>query len=150
MVLTPGGFKKLQEELENLKMNRRREIADRIKQAKEYGDLSENAEYQEAKEEQAFNEGRILELEHQIKTAMVTDDSGPTANKVSIGSRVVVDKQGEKLTFIIVGSTEADPVAGKISIESPLGAALLDKKAGDEIKVNLPIGEIKYKILEIR
>lgn len=147
--MTPGGFKKLQEELDNLKANRRKEIADRIKQAKEYGDLSENAEYQEAKEEQAFNEGRILELEHQIKTAMVTEDIKPSTSQVAIGSRVVVDKQGEKLKFIIVGSTEADPVAGKISIESPLGGALLGGKVGDEIKVSLPVGEIKYKILEI-
>ena len=137
-------------ELDYLKNQKRHQVADRIKQAKEYGDLSENAEYQDAKDEQAFVEGRILELEHIVKSAIAVDNNGGQKGRIFIGSKVKVDKdKGQILEFEIVGSMEADPVNGKISIESPLGAALMDKKVGDEVTVELPAGLVKYKILEI-
>ena len=149
-VFTEEGLKKLNEELDYLKNKKRHQVADRIKQAKEYGDLSENAEYQDAKDEQAFVEGRILELEHITKSAVAVESNGNNKNgQAGIGSKVKVNKDGQILEFQIVGSMEADPIAGKISIESPLGGALMDKKVGDEIEVDLPAGLIKYKILEI-
>ena len=150
-ILTPEGLKKLQEELENLTSNKRKEISDRIKIAKEFGDLSENAEYQEAKEQQSFIEGRILELESIIKTAVVAD-SAPTDGKkiVRIGSHVLVARDNQNLNFTIVGSTEADPVNKKISLESPLGEALLDREVGEEVEVKLPSGMARYKILDIK
>lgn len=150
-ILTPEGFKKLQEELEDLTSNKRKEISDRIKIAKEFGDLSENAEYQEAKEQQSFIEGRILELESIIKTAVVADNA-PTDGKkiVRIGSHVLVSRDNQNLNFTIVGSTEADPVNKKISLESPLGEALLDREVGEEIEVKLPSGIARYKILDIK
>ncbi len=148
MVLTKEGLAKLQEELEYLKNEKRHQVADRIKQAKEFGDLSENAEYQEAKEEQAFVEGRILELDSIIKTAFVAEKKNGS-DKVSIGSKVTVEKNGDKSEFTIVGSTEADPINSKISLDSPLAQALIDKKVGDETEVELPAGKVVYKILEI-
>lgn len=149
MVLTKEGLAKLEEELDYLKNEKRHQVADRIKQAKEFGDLSENAEYQEAKEEQAFVEGRILELDSIIKTAVVAEKTNGS-DKVSIGSKVTVEKDGgDKTEFTIVGSTEADPVNRKISLDSPLAQALIDKKVGDETEVELPAGKVTYKILEI-
>lgn len=147
-VLTQEGYDKLKEELEDLKTNGRIRVAERIKTAKEYGDLSENAEYQEAKEEQAFIEGRIIELEHLTKTAIIAESNG---NKeiVGVGSRVKVERDGVKSEFTIVGSTEADPANNKISLESPIGDALLTKKLGDIVEVELPSGVAHYKILEI-
>lgn len=147
-VLTEEGLNKLKEELQELKTNKRMEVSERIKQAKELGDLSENAEYQDAKEEQSFVEGRIRELEHLIKTSVL---ASPEINngKVGIGSQVKVDKEGQILNFTIVGSTEADPINGKISIESPFGEALFGKAKGDEIEVDLPGGRVKCKILEL-
>jgi len=147
-VLTKEGLAKLQEELDYLRDEKRYQVADRIKQAKEFGDLSENAEYQEAKEEQAFVEGRILELESLIKTAVVAE-GGNNNGKVGISSRVLLDKDGEKTEYTIVGSTEADPINRKISLESPLAQALLDKKVGDNVELELPAGKVTYKILEI-
>ncbi len=150
-ILTPEGLKKLQEELENLTSNKRKEISERIKIAKEFGDLSENAEYQEAKEQQSFIEGRILELESIIKTAEVADKAPADGKKiVRIGSHVLVSRDNQNLNFTIVGSTEADPVNKKISLESPLGEALLDREVGEEVEVKLPSGLARYKILEIK
>jgi len=151
-VLTPEGLKKLKEELEHLTGTKRKEISDRIKIAKEFGDLSENAEYQEAKEQQAFIEGKILELESIIKTAVVADNNVTKDGKkiVRIGSQVLVARDDQNLSFTIVGSTEADPVNKKISLESPLGQALLDREVGDEVEVKLPLGIAHYKILEIK
>ncbi|MBT4209926.1 MAG: transcription elongation factor GreA [Candidatus Komeilibacteria bacterium] len=148
-VLTEEGLNKLKEELEILKTKKRPEVSERIKSAKELGDLSENAEYQEAKEEQSFVEGRILELEHLVKTSLVAEkmkDDG----KVQVGRQVKIDKEGQILDFTIVGSTEADPVQGKISLESPFGEALMGKTIGDEVEVDLPSGKTKCKILEIQ
>lgn len=147
-VLTQAGFDKLKEELEELKTNGRIRVAERIKTAKEYGDLSENAEYQEAKEEQAFIEGRIMELENLIKTSTIVEANGDT-DYIGVGSKVQVEKNGLKSEFTIVGSTEADPVNNKISLESPIGRALLSKKVDDIVEVELPGGVAHYKVLQI-
>lgn len=148
-ILTKEGLDKLQFELEHLRTDKRKEVAERIKTAKEYGDLSENAEYQEAKEEQSFVEGRILELESIIKSSVVADQ-GKTKDVVSIGSKIIVEKEGQKLEFTIVGSTEAEPANGRISIESPLGEAFVGAKVNQEVEVQLPLGKTVYKVLEIK
>ncbi|RJQ34630.1 transcription elongation factor GreA [Candidatus Parcubacteria bacterium] len=148
-ILTKEGLAKLQEELVYLKDEKRYQVADRIKQAKEFGDLSENAEYQEAKEEQAFVEGRILELENLVKTAAVAENYNSNG-KVNVGSKVLLEKNNqEKTEFTIVGSTESDPINRKISLESPLAQVLLDKKVGDSVELELPVGKVVYKIIEI-
>ncbi len=147
-VFTAQGLTKLKEELEHLQTTRRKQVADRIKSAKEFGDLSENAEYQEAKEEQAFIEGRIIELEHMVKTAVVAEQSADN-DTVQVGSQVTVDKDGKELHFTIVGSTEADPVNGKISLESPLGQAMLNRKINEKFEVDLPSAKVTYKIIKI-
>jgi transcription elongation factor GreA len=146
-ILTPEGLQKLKEELEYLKNTKRKEVADRIKTAKAYGDLSENAEYQEAKDEQAFVEGRIIELDNIIKTSVVADKQD--IDVVQVGSHIKVEKEGSTFEFTIVGSTEADPANGKISVDSPLGSTFFGKSKGDEIEVELPMGKVMYKILEI-
>lgn len=148
-IITKEGLDKLEKELDYLKNTKRHEMSQRIKIAKDHGDLSENAEYHEAKDEQGFVEGRILELEHLLKTAIVAEEV-VNSDIVVVGSSVVVDRQGERLTLTIVGSTEADPARGKISLESPIGEALLDKKVNDEVEVKLPNGIVVYKILEIK
>jgi len=148
-VFTQEGLNNLKRELDELKNVKRKEVADRIKSAKEFGDLSENAEYQEAKEQQAFIEGRILELENLIKTGVVAE-SNTQRQTVGISSQVEVQKDGQVMNFTIVGSTEADPVNKKISHESPLGQALLSHKVGDEVEVKLPNGIAKYKIVSIK
>ena len=147
-VLTEEGLNKLKKELEYLKTEKRPEVSERIKSAKELGDLSENAEYQEAKESQSFVEGRVLELEHLINTSAVAEKT-KNDGKVYIGCKVQIDKEGKILDFIIVGSTEADPAQGKISLESPFGEALMGKTVGDEVDVDLPSGTTKCKILKI-
>ena len=147
--LTPEGMEKLKEELRKLKYERRKEIAEKIERAKELGDLSENAEYQEAKDEQAFIEGRIIELEAVINSATIV--TGPSGTKqVGIGSTVRVRQEdGEERQFLIVGANEANPAAGKISNESPLGRALLGKNVRDTVEVRVPKGDVTYKITEI-
>ncbi len=143
------GLQELKKELEYLRNVKRREIAERIKEAKALGDLSENAEYQEAKEAQAENEGRIAELEDLLRRAVVIKKRGGL-ERVWIGSTVDV-KSGKKYrTFTIVGSEESDPDKGFISNESPLGQAFLGKKVGEEVEVETPAGKVKYKILSIR
>lgn len=154
VLVTKDGYKKLVEELENLKNVKRKEIAGRIKEAISYGDLSENSEYEEAKNDQAFIEGRILELEDKVKNAEVIDDKKKKSGKtVQLGSTVVVRNRTKRSTkpeeYIIVGSTESD-YENKISNESPVGGALLDKSVGDKIKVNVPAGVIEYEILKIK
>ncbi len=148
IILTSQGLEKLKKELEYLKKEKRAQVADRIRIAKDFGDLSENAEYHEAKEEQAFVEGRISEIAQIIKSAHVADAAHGSG--VSVGSTVVVDKAGTSMTFQIVGATEADPGAGKISLESPLGQALLGKAVGDEVSITTPTGQLLYTIQEIR
>ena len=141
-------------ELEELKNVKRREVAARIKEAISYGDLSENSEYEEAKNEQAFVEGRILELEEKVKNAKIIDEKKKAGVKtVQIGSHVTVKNKsvrGSKPTeYIIVGSTEAD-YENKISNESPVGNALLDKSAGEKVKVAVPAGVMEYEIINIK
>lgn len=145
--ITEEGFQKLEKELEYLKTVRRGEILERIKLAKEMGDLSENAEYAEAREAQSFNEGRILELEERIKQAVVV----PKKKKgmVQVGSIVTVRSDEGKKRFEIVGFGETDPEKNKISSESPLGQAFLNHKKGDKIEVQVPSGIIKYKIIKV-
>ena len=149
--LTEDGFKKLKEELEYLKKTKRIEVAKRIDKAREFGDLSENAEYQDAKEEQAFIEGRILEIEHLFKTSKVvnTTDSSK-AGIVDIGSKVSVDFDGNVKEFEILGATDSDPFKGLISYNSPLGQSFIGKKIGDEFDVEVPKGIVKCKILSIK
>lgn len=148
--ISKDGLTKLQEELHTLKNVRRREIADRIQQAKELGDLSENAEYAEAKNDQAFIEGRILEIETLVRNAVVIDEQHKKGNGITVGSRVNLEKNGEKLTYTIVGSSEADPAGGKISNESAIGKGLLGKKAGERLVVTLPAGRVEYDILDVQ
>lgn len=146
--LTKDGLTKLQAELELLIHTRRKEIASRIQEAKELGDLSENAEYQEAKNEQAFNEGRIEELESTLRNVQIIKEHASGNGIIQVGSTVHADN-GTKHTLQIVGSSEADPVKGKISNESPLGQALLGKRSGDEVVITTPRGQVTYKITQV-
>ena len=152
VLLTVEGLKKLEEELEHLKTVKRKEVADRIKQAIEFGDISENSEYDDAKNEQAFIEGRILTLEKQLRNATIIDDSELSTERVSLGSTVVLKdlELGDILEYEIVGSMEADPIEKKISNESPVGKALLGQNIGSIITVEVPAGSLQYEILEIR
>lgn len=152
IVLTPEGLEKLQGELDELKSVHRREVNDRIRQAKEYGDLSENAEYEDAKQEQAFIEGRILKLEGMIRNARLIDESEYVANEAHLGCTVKVKdlKNGENYEFSIVGSAEADPAQHRISNESPLGRALIGHKKGETVDVTTPRGVVKYKVEQIK
>lgn len=146
--LTPERLEELKKELNELKTTRRAEVAERLKRSKELGDLSENSEYMEAREEQSQVETRIVELEEMIKNAAVITRTGGA--KIQVGSVVETEKDGRKMIFTIVGPNEADPGAGKISNESPLGKAFLDKKSGDVVKVKTPSGEATYKIISVR
>lgn len=150
--VTQEFLEKMKEELTQLKTRKRAEVAQRLKEAIAMGDLSENSEYDDAKNEQSFVEGRILELEAQIRTAVVIQTTQTTkSNHVAMASTVRIrdEKTNEEETVTIVGSTEADPFEGKISNDSPVGRALLGTKAGDEVEVDTPAGVIKYKVLEI-
>lgn len=149
--ITEDGLIKLQEELEMLKTKGRADIAEKIKVARGYGDLSENSEYDEAKNEQAKIEARIVELEAMLKNVEIIEDVKGSAKTVVIGVKVkALDMEfDEECEYRVVGSTEANPLEGKISDESPLGKALLGKKIGDEVIVDAPAGELKFKILEI-
>ncbi|HQB50873.1 MAG TPA: transcription elongation factor GreA [bacterium] len=146
-IISREGYQKLVDELEMLSTERRREIADRIEKAKELGDLSENAEYSEAKEAQAFNEGKIIELASLLKNLVVVD--GQTKGKVGMGSKLTVKNGLITKEFTIVSFNEADPVNGFISNESPIGQAFLGHFAGDKVKVNTPKGEVEYEIVSI-
>ena len=147
--LTPAGMEQLQAELDNLVRVRRKEIATRIQEAKELGDLSENAEYQEAKTEQSFNEGRIEELENILKHAEIITEQTGRHEAVQVGSSLTVDADGKSMDLRIVGSSEADPLQGWISNESPLGKALLGRRTGDEAMVETPKGQLKYVVKKI-
>lgn len=151
-VMTYEGVKKLEDELEFLKTVKRKEITEKIKVALGYGDLSENSEYDEAKNEQAFTEGRIIQLENMLKNASVVDESEIPTDRVAVGTIVKVKDYefDEEVEYSIVGSAEADPMNFKISNESPVGAALLNKKIGEVIEVSVPNGVNKFEILGIR
>ena len=150
-ILTYQGLKKLEDELENLKVVRRKEVSQKIKEAREQGDLSENAEYDAAKDEQRDIEARIEELEKILKNAEVVVEEEADLDKVSIGCSVkILDCEfDEELEYKIVGSTEANSLKGKISNESPVGKALLGKQVGDTVTVETPAGEFSYKVLSI-
>ena len=151
LYITHEGLKKLEEELEFLRTTRRAEVAERIKRAKEFGDLSENAEYEEAKKEQAFVEGRILTLEKMLAHAQLIEASETDTQIVSVGSKVhLINLDNKKeIEYTIVGSYESDPKLNKISDESPLGKALLGRRSKDFIRVKAPAGEFHYQILRI-
>lgn len=148
-ILTKEGLEKLQQELDTLKTTERQKVAQRIQTAKELGDLSENAEYSEAKEQQALNENRVAEIEDIIKNSEVID-SKLGAGKVSIGSTITVNSGKEDRVYTIVGSNEADPMSGRISNESPMAISFLGKKVGEKAWVSTPKGDIEYEIREIR
>lgn len=149
--ITEEGLTKLKAELEDLKLNKRKEIAERIKEAKEHGDLSENAEYTDAKDEQAFIEGRIMELEEIVRNVeIIPKNNNQNTQLVIIGSTIKIEDQGGKtLQYTIVGSSEADPSGGRISNESPIGQSFLGKKIGEDVMVTTPAGELKFTIIKI-
>lgn len=151
VILTPSGLKKLEEELEYLKSVKRREVAERIKIAISYGDISENSEYEDAKNEQAFIEGRIITLEKMLRNAKIINEDEVNTDVVSIGSTVKLKdiEFNETVEYTIVGSAESDPMANLISNESPVGKALLGKQIGATVDVAVPAGMIKYEILDI-
>lgn len=148
-LITKEGLKKLKDELEERKGKIRQEIAHAIKEAKEQGDLSENAEYSEAKRQQGENETRVAELEMIIKTSQVAEHNNST-KEIQMGSRVNVKFNGSEMDFQIVGSNEADPGNFKISNESPMGKAFMEKKKGDKVEVDTPNGKVKYTILDVK
>lgn len=151
VVLTDEGLRKLEDELEQLKTEKRKEIAEKIKVALSFGDLSENSEYDEAKNEQAMVESRIAQIEAMLKNVKLIDDDDLNTETVNLGSKVVLlDVEfNEKVTYQIVGSTEADPDENRISDESPMGKSLLGHALGEVVTVEAPGGNIEFKILEI-
>ena len=151
IIVSKEGLRKLQQELEYLKTVKRKEVAQAIQKARAYGDLSENSEYDEAKNEQAEIEGKIARLEETLENAIVLDDSDLTTDKVNVGNKVVVHNidTDEECEYKIVSTTEADPMQFKISDDSPLGKALIGQCKGDSINVETPMGIVKYTITEI-
>ncbi len=147
-IISQEGYDKLKDELTLLTTIRRKEIAERIERAKDLGDLSENAEYSEAKDAQALNEGRILELTNTLKNVTVVQHND-SSEQVVMGSKVTVKTNDKEKQYTIVSFNEADPLNGKISNESPIGVAFLHKKKGDAVEVETPKGIVKYKILKI-
>ncbi len=147
-IISPDGYDKLKKELDFLSTIRRKEIAERIERAKELGDLSENAEYSEAKDAQALNEGRILELFNTLKNVTVVDNK-KRGQEVAMGSKITVKGNRKERSYTIVSFNEADPINGLISNESPLGLAFLGRKRGDKVMVETPKGSIEFKILKI-
>lgn len=151
-ILTVEGLKKIEQKLEHLKSVRRHEVAERIKQAIEFGDISENSEYDDAKNEQAFIEGEILTLEKMLRNAKLIDEGDIGTDTVTLGSTILLEDMefGDKLEYTLVGSAEADPTDNKISNESPVGQAILGKKVGSIVEVNVPAGILRYEILGIK
>lgn len=150
-VVTDEGLKRLEQELEELKTVKRKENAEKIKVALSFGDLSENSEYDEAKNEQAITEGRIAEIEAMLKNVRVVDESQLTNDVVNVGLSVKVKDMADNSTAVykIVGSSEADPMSGLISDESPIGKALIGKKVNAVVEIEVPMGVLKYKIMKI-
>lgn len=149
--MSRDGFNRLQEELENLVTIRRKEVAEKLKEARSYGDLSENAEYDEAKNEQGMLEAQIADLEMIIANAVIVDDDSINLDEVGIGSLVKLKdfELDEIIEYQIVGSTESDPDAGRISDESPIGKAALKKRVGDVFEVEAPMGTLKFEVIDI-
>ena len=151
-ILTYAGLEKLENELHDLKINRRKDVAQKIKEARGQGDLSENAEYDSAKEEQAEIEARIVVIEKLLRNAEVIDDEALSGDTVTLGSTIILKdvEYGDEDQYKIVGPTEADPGAGFISNESPLGMAVLNQTVGTTVQISAPDGMLEYKILEIK
>ncbi len=151
VILTEEGYNMLQEEIEYLSTIKRREVAQRIKEAREFGDISENSEYDDAKNEQAHVESRITALEHKLRNARIVDTDRISTDSVSIGARVTVRNTDTKKTnvFAIVGSAEADPLKDRLSNESPIGKALIGRKKGDKVTATTPRGQIEYQVVKI-
>jgi transcription elongation factor GreA len=151
VILTQGGLEKLEKELEHLKSAKRREVAERIKTAISFGDISENSEYEDAKNEQAFIEGRIITLEKMLRNVRVIDDSAGLSDRVDIGSTVLLKdmEYDESYQYTIVGSAEANPAENKISNESPVGKAILGRNTGEVVEVAVPAGLLKYQIVKV-
>jgi len=152
VILTPGGLEKLENELEHLRSVKRKEVAARIKKAISFGDITENSEYEDAKNEQAFIEGRIATLEKMLKNARVLEKGNNENKEVSLGSTVVIRDLGlnEDLEYTIVGTAEADPSNYMISNESPVGKAIIGEPQGAIVEVKVPVGVLKYQIMEIK
>jgi transcription elongation factor GreA len=152
VILTAEGYEKLKQEIAFLQNDKRREVADRIRVAREFGDIAENAEYDDAKNEQALLEARIAKLEEQLSAARVIEKGEITSDVVSIGSRVKLKDMDDNKTveYHIVGSAEANPAEQKLSNESPVGKAILGRKKGEVVEVAAPRGSLKYKILDIK
>ncbi len=152
VILTPDGLRKLEDELEHLKSVKRREVAERIKIAIGYGDISENSEYEDAKNEQAFIEGRVITLEKMLRNAKIINNDEIDTEMVSIGSIVTLKdlEFGDSVEYTIVGTAESDPSQNKISNESPVGKAILGKRKKSIVDVNVPAGIIQYKIMDIK
>ena len=152
VMLTEEGLKKLEEKLEYLKSVRRIEVAERIKQAIDFGDISENSEYEDAKNEQAFIEGEILNLEKMLRNSDIIQEDQTTKGTVRMGDTVVIKdvEFDEDMTYTLVGSAEADPAENKISNESPVGAAIIGQEVGKTVEVRVPAGTLKYQIMEIK
>src|SRR5205809_6095497 len=152
VILTPEGYEKLKQEIEYLSTEKRREVADRIRIAREFGDIAENAEYDDAKNDQALLEHRIATLEERLLAARVIEPGEVTSDVVSVGSKVRLKdmEQNQTIEYHIVGSAEANPAEHKLSNESPVGKAIIGKKKGDVVEVAAPRGSLKFKILEIK
>ncbi|MDF2714760.1 MAG: transcription elongation factor GreA [Paenibacillus sp.] len=152
VILTQEGLRKLEEELEHLKSVKRREVAERIKVAIGYGDISENSEYEDAKNEQAFIEGRVITLEKMLRNARIINNDEVDTDTVNVGSIVTVEdlEFRETVEYAIVGTAESDPFQNKISNESPVGKALIGKKKDSVVDVQVPAGVIQYKIIDIK
>ena len=152
VILTPEGYEKLKQQIEDLELNKRREVADRIREAREFGDISENSEYDDAKNEQALLEHRISRMKEQLRAAKVIDRKDVPTDVVSVGSRVKVKDMdhGDVDEYEIVGSAEADPANSRLSNESPVGRAILGHKKGDVVEVAAPAGAIRLKIMDIK
>lgn len=152
VLLTPDGFKKLEDELDFLRTIKRKEVAERIKVAIGFGDISENSEYEDAKKEQAFVEGRIATLEKMLRNARILEEEEISTEQVSVGSTVLVKdmEYDEEMEYIIVSSAEADPNENKISNESPVGKAIMGHSVGSTVEVTVPAGTVKYEIIAIR
>ena len=151
IVLTTGGLKRIENELEHLRTVHRREVADRIRDSKAFGEFSENSEYEDAKTEQAFVEGRIIELKHILQNASIIEEQTIPTDVVGVGSKVTVRDLDTKdqWEYTIVGSVEADPFEDRISNESPVGESLMGRKVGDVVQVEVPAGKAKYEIVKI-
>ena len=151
IILTPEGFQRLKEEIEYLSSVKRDEVAERISAARDFGDISENSEYDDAKNEQAMLEARIYALEERLRSAIVIDSDSISTEKVGVGTKVTLQdmQRGDIVEYDIVGSAEADPTAHKLSNESPVGSAIMGHKPGDKITVSVPQGSKKFKVLAI-